>query len=168
MQTLLERSIRLLIALVLACLSGFANSESAVDLVRVQKADHKLQLISTGAVLYEFKVALGANPRGHKSQEGDGKTPEGLYVLDYKKADSAFHKAIHISYPNTNDVVSAKARGVSPGGQVMIHGQKNGLGWLSFISQRFDWTNGCVALSNQDMDTLWGLVKEGTKIEILP
>jgi murein L,D-transpeptidase YafK len=99
-------------------------------------------------------------------QEGDGRTPEGTYILDFKKPDSAFYKAIHISYPDFNDIASAKARGVNPGGQIMIHGQKNGLGWLSFISQRFDWTNGCVALSNADMEVLWSIVKQGTKVEI--
>jgi murein L,D-transpeptidase YafK len=118
--------------------------------------------------LREFHVVFGANPKGHKMQEGDERTPEGTYTLDYKKTDSAFYRAIHISYPNTKDAASAQSRGVKPGGQVMIHGQKNGLGWLSFISQHFNWTNGCVALSNEDMDIVWSQVKEGTPIEILP
>ena len=137
-------------------------------MIRVYKAARKLEVMSAGKVLHEFHIALGRSPLGHKNQEGDRKTPEGIYTLDYKKSDSAFHRAIHITYPNTADVASAKARGVSPGGQVMIHGQKNGSGWLSFITQQFDWTNGCIALGNGDMDALWGLVHEGTKIEILP
>ena len=139
-----------------------------VQLVRVLKEQRKLQLISEGKVLREFSVVLGSDPAGHKQREGDGRTPEGRYVLDYKKADSAFHRAIHISYPNANDAESAKARGVPPGGQVMIHGQKNGLGWLAFISQHFDWTNGCIALSNGDMDVVWDSVKAGTPVEIRP
>ncbi len=101
-------------------------------------------------------------------QEGDGKTPEGIYKLDLKKSDSAFHKAFHISYPDTNDMVTAKARGVKPGGNIMIHGQKNGLGWLSFASQHFDWTNGCIALTNSEIDVMWEIVKEGTRVEIYP
>jgi len=157
---------RLFLLAMLFC-QNLTLAEPAIDLVRVLKSEHKLQLVSEGKVFQEFNVALGSNSKGHKQQEGDGKTPEGTYTLDYKKPDSAFHRAIHISYPNKNDITSAKVRGVSPGGQIMIHGQKNGLGWLSFISQRFDWTNGCVALNNDDMDILWAVIKEGTKIEII-
>lgn len=125
-------------------------------------------LIAEGKVVHEFKVALDGNPKGYKQQEGDKRTPEGRYTLDYKKADSAFCKAIHISYPSPDDVAAAKKRSVSPGGQIMIHGQQNGLGWLSFLSQRLDWTDGCIALRNDEMEVVWGLVKEGTQIEILP
>lgn len=139
-----------------------------IDLVRVIKSEHKLQLMTKGKVEYEFHVALGANPKGHKQQEGDERTPEGVYILDFKKDDSAFYKALHISYPNAKDILQAKRKGVSPGGQIMIHGQKNGLGWLSLISQRFDWTDGCIALSNADMDIVWKLVNAGTPIQLLP
>lgn len=145
-----------------------AWAQKEIDLVRVLKAQHKLQLISQGKVQREFSIALGANPKGLKQKEGDKKTPEGLYRLDYKKSDSAFYKAIHISYPNAKDASTARELGILPGGQIMIHGQKNGLGWLAPISQRFDWTNGCVALSNADMDVVWTLVKTGTPIELLP
>ena len=159
---------RLMLGILLFCISGLVSAEPSADLVRVFKSERKLQIISSGIVLHEFHIALGSNPKGQKIQEGDGRTPEGTYILDYKKSDSAFYKAIHISYPNANDIASAKTRGVSPGGQIMIHGQMNGLGWLSFISQRFDWTNGCVALTNADMETLWSSVKQGTKVEIRP
>lgn len=97
-------------------------AQSTVDLVRVVKSDRKLMLFSEGKIIREFKVALGSNPNGHKQQEGDGRTPEGNYTLDYKKSDSAFYKAIHISYPNAHDVASAKQRAVNPGGKIMIHG----------------------------------------------
>lgn len=143
-------------------------AEPAVTLVRIMKSDNKLQLLAGETLVREFHVVFGANPKGHKMQEGDERTPEGSYTLDYKKPDSAFYRAIHISYPNAKDIALAKSRGVKPGGDIMIHGQKNGLGWLSFISQRFNWTNGCVALPNKDMDIVWALVKEGTPIEILP
>lgn len=139
-----------------------------VEQVRVLKSAHQLQLITAGKVSHTFKIALGGQPIGHKQQEGDDRTPEGHYILDYKKVDSAYYRAIHISYPNDNDRAAANARGVSPGGLIMIHGQKNGLGWLSPLSQRIDWTEGCIALSNSDMETLWDLVEAGTKIEILP
>lgn len=159
---------RLLLALFMSLTCSLVNAQSKVDLVRVLKSERKLELVSSGKVLKEFRIALGSNPDGHKQQEGDGRTPEGIYALDYKKSDSAYYKAIHVSYPNAVDTALAKARGVSPGGQIMIHGQKNGLGWLSFISQRMDWTQGCVALSNDDMETVWKLVDVGTKIEIRP
>ena len=157
---------RALLSALLIFFSALVSAEPTVDLVRVLKSGHKLQLISSGEVLHEFPIALGSNPIGHKMQAGDGKTPEGNYTLDFKKSDSAFYKAFHISYPNAEDIASAKDRGVSPGGQVMIHGQKNGLRWLSNIIQRFDWTNGCIALTNHDIDVVWSLVKEGTKVEI--
>ncbi|MFZ3018827.1 MAG: L,D-transpeptidase family protein [Gallionella sp.] len=160
---------RKLLGILLLCLPLWASAASpSIDLVRVIKSERKLQLISEGKILHEFKVSLGGNPNGHKIQEGDERTPEGLYKLDYKKADSAFHKAFHISYPNAQDIAAAKSRDVNPGGNIMIHGQKNGLGWLSSISQRFDWTNGCIALTDSEIDVMWEQVKEGTAVEISP
>lgn len=159
---------RLILFIVLSCVPVLASAEQTIDLVRILKAEHRLQLLSSGKVLNEFPIALGGNPKSHKTQEGDGKTPEGIYTLDYKKSDSSFYKAFHISYPRAEDIATAKSLGVSPGGAIMIHGQKNGLGWLSFIAQRFDWTNGCVALRDADIDVLWESVTEGTKVEIKP
>lgn len=152
--------------LLLCPLLAWGNEK--VDLVLVIKHENKLQLRAGDKLIQEFHVVFGKQPEGHKRQEGDKKTPEGRYVLDYKKADSAFYKAIHISYPNAEDRSQAKAQGVNPGGQVMIHGQKNGWGWLSFINQQFNWTNGCIALSNADMQQVWDKVAPGTVIEIKP
>lgn len=140
----------------------------AADLVRVWKAERKLQVLAQGKVVHEFKMVLGPNPVGHKQQEGDGKTPEGAYILDFKKPNSAFYKAIHVSYPNAQDLAAAKKRGVSAGGQIMIHGQPNGFGMLSALTQQRDWTAGCIALSNEDMDILWQAVNVPMRIEILP
>lgn len=139
-----------------------------VDLVRVVKSEARLYLVSAGNVVTHFPVAFGANPDGHKQQEGDERTPEGRYLLDYKKADSTYYRAIRISYPNEEDRRRAKALGVSPGGQIMIHGQRNGLGWLSPITQLFNWTDGCIALSNSDMDHVWNAVEVGTTVLIEP
>lgn len=143
-------------------------AQPSVDFVRVVKSERKLMLFSGGQVVREFRIALGGNPAGHKQEEGDQRTPEGSYILDYKKSDSAFYKAVHISYPNVHDLAAAKQRGVRPGGQIMIHGQKNAGGRWAFLSEFVDWTKGCIALKNEEMDVLWNLIAEGTKIEILP
>jgi murein L,D-transpeptidase YafK len=142
-----------------------AVSESA-DKVLEDKSDERLYLLRDGATIAEFSVAFGANPVGHKEQEGDERTPEGNYLLDYKKADSSFYKAIHISYPNDSDKQAAATKGVDPGGLIMIHGQRNRLGWLSLITQRFNWTDGCIAVTNREMDQIWNSVSVNTPIEI--
>jgi murein L,D-transpeptidase YafK len=135
-------------------LFSFANTLPKTDLVIVKKSLEKLYLMKDEKVLKIYKVSFGANPKGHKQQEGDEKTPEGNYTLDYKKSNSSFYKAIHISYPNKKDKLSAKGRSVNAGGFIMIHGQKNYFGWLSFITQRFNWTNGCIAVTNEEMDEI--------------
>ncbi|MEN0036621.1 MAG: L,D-transpeptidase family protein [Cellvibrio sp.] len=137
-----------------------------VDLVKVDKSANKMYLMDGESIIKEYHIALGANPKGHKQQEGDKRTPEGTYTLDYKKEDSAYYRSMHISYPNKQDVESAKKRGVSPGGFIMIHGQPNGLGWSSSMNQKFNWTDGCIALTNKEMDEFMSLVAVGTKIQI--
>lgn len=127
-----------------------------------------MYLFAQDSLIKEYSIVLGGNPKGHKQQEGDERTPEGQYILDYKKKDSSFYKAIHISYPNQDDKDRARDQGVNPGGLIMIHGQKNGLGWLAWVSQNFNWTNGCIAVTNREMDEIWSLVKTGTSIEIQP
>jgi len=136
------------------------------DFIMVKKSEAKLYLIKKGKVLREYHIALGANPKGHKQQQGDGRTPEGRYIIDYKNSQSSFYKSIHISYPNQSDIRGAKKAHVNPGGAIMIHGQKNGWGWASFVAQHFNWTDGCIAVTNKDMDEIWDAVKVGTPIEI--
>ena len=145
--------------------TSIAVAETA-DKVLVDKSDETLYLLKDGATIADYSVAFGANPKGHKEQEGDERTPEGHYILDYKNADSAFYKAIHISYPNDADRQAAAAKGVDPGGAIMIHGQRNRLGWLSLITQRFNWTDGCIAVTNSEMDEIWDSVTVNTPIEI--
>lgn len=154
-----------LVAVTALILMSSAVAETA-DSVLVDKSDEKLYLLKDGRVLAEYSVSFGASPKGHKEQEGDERTPEGNYVLDYKKEDSSFYRAIHISYPNEEDKRSAAERGVDPGGAIMIHGQRNWLGWLSFITQRFNWTDGCIAVTNGEMDEIWDSVPVDTPIEI--
>ncbi len=158
-----------IIALIILLLTPtFVFAIEKADMVLVVKSESKLYLKKNGKLLKEYHAVFGENPKGHKQQEGDERTPEGKYVLDYKKEDSSFYKSIHISYPNDDDLRRAKESGVNPGGFIMIHGQKNGLGWLSFIAQRFNWTDGCIAVSNSDMDEIWQTVDVGTPVEITP
>jgi murein L,D-transpeptidase YafK len=159
---------RILFASFLLLIAVAANAQQLADRVVVKKSESRLYLEKQGKVFASFKVAFGAQSSGHKQQQGDQRTPEGIYVLDAKNRHSRFYKAIHISYPNTQDSARAKARGVDAGGAVMIHGQKNGLGWLAPITQLFDWTAGCIALSNRDMDAVWSAVNPGTPIQIFP
>ncbi len=155
-------------ALLLLTVFVFASASMAetADSVLVDKSDKKLYLLHDGEAFAEYTVRFGANPDGHKQQAGDERTPEGHYVLDYKNADSAYYKAIHISYPNAADKQAAAAKGVDPGGDIMIHGQRDRFGWLSFVTQRFNWTDGCIAVTNSDMDEIWKSVPANTPIEI--
>jgi len=124
-----------------------------------------MYLMDKQKVVKEYDIALGGNPKGHKEREGDSKTPEGEYTLDYKKEDSAFYRSMHISYPNTYDSNNARDNGVSPGGFIMVHGQANLP--QSFLSKRGqNWTDGCIALTNLEMDEFMNLVAIGTKIRI--
>jgi murein L,D-transpeptidase YafK len=143
-----------------------AHAAEKADLIIVNKESRELLLMLNGSLLNRYKIALGGSPKGHKIQEGDQKTPEGTYLLDYKKQDSSFYKSIHISYPNETDKAQAKKRGVSPGGFIMIHGQKNGFGWFGSVLQYFDWTDGCIAVKNSEMEEIWDAVDVGTPIQI--
>ncbi len=136
------------------------------DLVKVDKSERRMYLLKEGDILKSFHIALGGNPKGHKQQEGDQRTPEGRYILDYKKEDSSYYRAMHISYPNEQDKKKAKELGVDPGGFIMVHGQPNGAGALAMVTQQFDWTLGCIALTNDEMDEFMAMVNVGTPIEI--
>lgn len=155
---------RAIFALMIAALPAFAGEK--VDLVRVHKAERRLELIGDGKVLRNYGIALGGDPVGHKHQEGDQRTPEGNYVLDWRNPNSIAHRSIHISYPNADDEAAAKARNVDAGGMIMIHGQPNGYGWWGWLLQLVDWTDGCIAVTDSDMDEIWALVADGTPIEI--
>jgi len=150
------------------CAACGASGAAEVVLVRVDKSERMLELVSDDGSVTRYDVALGADPHGHKQREGDGRTPEGKYVLDWRNARSAYYKSIHISYPDAADRAEAAVRGETPGGMIMIHGQKNGFGFLGPIVQLFDWTEGCIAVANDDMDEIWKQVKNGTPIEIMP
>ena len=154
-----------LLALLMA--GAGAASTPAVDLVQVDKSERTLTLLAGGKPVRQYAIVLGRAPVGAKTREGDKRTPEGRYVLDFRKADSSYYRAIHVSYPNQQDRARARALGVAPGGAIMIHGQPNGRGWNNDTLQ-YDWTDGCIALSNADMTELWSLVRIPTPIDIVP
>jgi len=139
-----------------------------VDKVVLIKSKRVLILLRQGEIFKTYRVALGKEPNGHKTKAGDKKTPEGTYKLDSRKPDSKFHLAIHISYPNESDIVNAHKRGVSPGGDVMIHGLPHDLGRVGKLHRLSDWTNGCIAVTNSEIEEIWRLVPDGTPIEIRP
>lgn len=141
---------------------------SYADRVVVKKSERKMQLLKNGQVLKEYRVSLGDNPYGHKMWEGDERTPEGDYFLDWRNPQSSFHKAIHVSYPNARDQALAKALGVSPGGMIMVHGLPNDLRSPKVRAEyaRRDWTNGCIAVQDHEIDEIWRLVRDGTPIRI--
>lgn len=162
-------SVIIIFALLIVC--GISNAEKPqekANLVVIEKSKHLLSIYKANKLLASYHVAFGGNPTGAKQKEGDKKTPEGRYILDYRLDNSAYHKAFHVSYPNAKDTENAKKLGVSPGSAIMVHGQKNGFDWASSIVQRFNWTKGCVALANQDIDQMWAMVDAGTPIDIKP
>jgi len=138
------------------------------DSVLILKKDHVLELLAGGKVIKTYKVALGRGGLAAKQQEGDGRTPEGHYVIDSRNAESHYHRALHVSYPNADDRQRAARLGVSPGGAIMIHGLPNGMGLLGASHRLYDWTLGCVAVTDEEIDEIWDLVPVGTPVEIRP
>ena len=127
-----------------------------------------MTLFRNGQGLRIYHVAIGRNLEGPKTREGDHKTPEGNYVLDSKNTRSGFHLSMHVSYPNELDRDRAAKLHAAPGGNVMVHGIKNGFGWLGRVHRVVDWTDGCIALTNPEMEQFARLVPEGTPIQIKP
>jgi murein L,D-transpeptidase YafK len=141
---------------------------TAIDRILVEKSPRKLSIFRDGKKLKSYRVALGRNPVGPKEQEGDMKTPEGIYQIDNRNPQSAFHLALHVSYPSDADTAHAAQRGVSAGGEIMVHGIKNGLGWVGAFHRLHDWTVGCIALTDEEIEELWRVTPNGTPIEIRP
>ena len=139
-----------------------------VDSAAVFKSERKLALYSDGKEIKTYSVSLGKNPVSPKEKKGDKKTPEGSYILDSRLKNSRFHLAIHISYPNEQDKLNAEKLGVSPGGDIMIHGMPNKLMYPEDYYANTDWTDGCIAVSNDEIEEIWRLVEDGTPITIYP
>ena len=146
----------------------YAIQKGSVDRILIEKSTRRLMLISQGEVLKSYKIALGGNPIGQKERQGDNKTPEGTYVIDARNRDSRFHLSLHISYPNERDKKRAKELGVSPGGDIMIHGIKNGFSRVGDAHAGVDWTKGCIAVTDQEIEEIDKLALNGTIVEIRP
>jgi len=146
----------------------YAIRKGSVDRIRIEKSARRLMLISQGEVLKSYKIALGGNPIGPKERQGDNKTPEGTYVIDARNKDSRFHLSLHISYPNERDKNRARELGVSPGGDIMIHGIKNGFSWVGDAHAGVDWTKGCIAVTDEEIEEIGKLAPNGTIVEIRP
>jgi murein L,D-transpeptidase YafK len=147
---------------------GGGLSLPKADRVVVLKGERKLVLMRGDDVLKVYRVALGRYAKGAKTRLGDAKTPEGSYTLDYRLSKSAFHKAIHISYPNARDRALARSQGVQPGGKIMIHGLAKNWTADDLNHPNLDWTQGCIAVTNREIEEIWHLVSDGTPIDIYP
>ena len=149
-----------------ACLQ--AEEGIKADRIVVLKNDHKMLLYANGQVIRTYKVALGRGGLEKRERAGDHRVPEGTYVIDWRNPNSRYHLSLHISYPNPADRERAKPLGVDPGGDIMIHGLPNGRGWIGRLHRLVDWTQGCVAVTDSEIEEIWKLVPDGTPIEIRP
>ncbi len=156
------------------CLSASPSKPSKLaiplqaDSILILKKNHVMELLAGGQVIRTYKVALGRGGLAPKQKEGDKRTPEGHYTIDSRLEASRYHRALHISYPNAEDVKRAEKMGVSPGSAIMIHGLPNGMRWLGASHRLFDWTEGCVAVTDGEIEEIWKLVPVGTPVEIRP
>lgn len=143
-------------------------ADTTIDRILIEKSARKLSILREGKLLKSYRVALGRNPIGPKQEEGDRKTPEGAYAIDYRNPHSDYHLALHISYPSPEDDARAAARGINAGFDIMIHGLPNGRGWIGAFHRRQDWTAGCIALTDAEIEELWRITPDGTAVEIRP
>ena len=141
---------------------------TVIDRIVVEKSARKLSIFHEAKPVKDYHVALGRNPIGPKQQEGDMKTPEGIYQIDYRNPQSDYHLALHVSYPSAEDIAHAAERGVPAGFDIMIHGLPNDHGWIGAFHRRKDWTAGCIALTDAEIEELWRVTPDGTAVEIRP
>jgi murein L,D-transpeptidase YafK len=147
---------------------AYAVRTGFADKILIEKKARRLMLISKGEVIKTYKIALGGDPIGPKEREGDSKTPEGSYVIDSRNKDSHYHRSLHISYPNERDNKRARELGVSPGGNIMIHGIKKGFSWVGDAHTEIDWTKGCIAVTDEEIEEIDKVTPNGTIVEIRP
>ncbi len=138
------------------------------DQIVIRKAKRELILFSKKKEMRRYRIALGPNAVGHKVKQGDGRTPEGSYIISGRNERSAYHRSLRISYPNEQDRARARKLGVNPGGDIMIHGLPNGQGWIGAAHRAADWTAGCIAVTDEEIEEIWRLVPNGTPVRIEP
>jgi murein L,D-transpeptidase YafK len=160
--------VHLTIVFMLGLCCAAAAAPSQADKIVILKSARTMTLLSSGKVLKTYKVALGSVPIGPKRIEGDHKTPEGDYIIDAKNQHSQFHLSLHISYPSAADQQRARGLGARPGGAIMIHGLARPFAYLGPLHRQTDWTDGCIAVTNAEIDEIWKLVPVGTRVEIRP
>ncbi len=168
---MVKRILSLTAISILSCLlfSSIASATlNKADKAIVIKSKRVLMLLKDGEIIKTYRIALGKNPNGRKTQAGDQKTPEGTYVITSRNNSSKYYKSINISYPNESDMQNARRLGVSPGNNIAIHGLPKDLEDLDKFHRRMDWTDGCIAVTNEEIDEIWHLVSDGTPIEIKP
>lgn len=141
---------------------------TSIDGITVAKSERQLSVWRDGHKLKTYRVALGRNPVGAKQQEGDMKTPEGYYKIDSRNPHSDYHLALHVSYPSQEDTAQAAKRGLNAGFDIMIHGIRNGAGWIGAFHRMHDWTAGCIAVTDEEIEELYRITPDGTPIEIRP
>lgn len=140
--------------------------DGPIDRIYIDKSDHWMAVYRGGTIIREFRVALGRGGLKPKERAGDGRIPEGSYTITAHNPASAYHLSLRISYPTPEQVAAAAARGTSPGGDIMIHGLPNGRGWVGSRQWKEDWTDGCIAITDREMDWLYAAVPDGTPVEI--
>ena len=138
------------------------------DSIVIEKKARRLTLYHHGRRIRSYLVALGANPVGDKQYAGDRRTPEGVFFIDDKNEKSDFHMALHISYPDSAHTARAAAMGLSPGGGILIHGLPNSKGATGAFHRTVDWTDGCIAVTDEEIEGLWSAVMVGTPVQIKP
>jgi murein L,D-transpeptidase YafK len=147
---------------------AMAEASQRADFILVEKFQRKLTLYKNQIAIQSYQVALGSQPVGSKQKEGDGRTPEGDYTIDFKHPKSRFHFALRLSYPSKAEQGLAASNGYSAGSDIMIHGIRNGFGFIGSQHRRFDWTDGCIAVTNEEIEDIWHYVDLGTTIRIVP
>ena len=157
-----------MVVLILGLYGASVATPVRANKIIILKSAHTMTLLSGSRVAKTYKVALGTVPVGPKRVEGDHKTPEGNYIIDAKNAHSRFYLSLHISYPSAADQERARTLGQPPGGAIMIHGLARPFAYLGPLHRQSDWTDGCVAVTNAEIEEIWKLVPVGTRVEIRP
>ena len=173
----MKRSIIFTLSILICAFAAYAYAHhnwnslpagTTIDRIVVEKSLRKLSVFRNGYQIKSYRIALGRNPVGAKQEEGDMKTPEGIYRIDGRNPKSSFHLALHISYPSDDDEKRSAAQGVPPGFDIMIHGIQNGRGWIGGFHRWRDWTAGCIAVTDEEIEELWRITPDSTTIQIYP